>query len=64
MKKKIKDLTIAELYEYCKEKASCRTCPFTYFHFRFCELNTPCYFEEETLEQEVEIPEEDESVNR
>ena len=56
MKKKVKDLTVAQLYKQCKEKESCRTCPFAHFHFCICKLNTPYDLEEETLEQEIEIP--------
>lgn len=57
MKKKLKDVTIAKLYEYCEKKETCDDCPFGYF--QFCKLNTPCMLEEEVLEQEIEIPEED-----
>ena len=57
MKKKIKDLTVAQLYKYCKEQKKCKDCPFTQGYL--CKLNIPCSLREETLEQEVEIPEED-----
>ena len=58
MKKKVKDLTVAQLYKYCKEKESCKICPFAHFHFTICTLNTPYDLEEETLEQEIEISDE------
>lgn len=61
MNKKIKDLTVAQLYRYCKEKEACRTCPFVHFYNCLCKLNTPYDLEEEVLEQEVEIPEEKEN---
>ena len=56
MKKKIKDLTVAQLLEYCENQEPCDACPFS--HGYLCKLNTPYDLEEETLEQEVEIPNE------
>ena len=56
MKKKIRDLTVSQLYEYCKEQESCNDCLFG--HFCFCMVNTPYTLEEEALEQEIEIPDE------
>lgn len=56
MKKKVEDLTVGKVYEYCKEKESCDDCPFRTF-FYYCTLNSPYNLEEETLEQEIEIPE-------
>ena len=58
MKKKVKDLTVAELFAYCVERESCDACPFGYICF--CRPHTPYTIEEEILEQEVEIPEEEE----
>ena len=56
MKRKVKDLTVAKLYEYCKKKESCDACLFEYFCvFR---VNTPYTLEEEALEQEIEISDE------
>lgn len=59
MKIKVKDLTVTQIYEYCKEQESCRTCPFGHYHWYHCWLNMPYSLEEETLEQEVEITEEE-----
>lgn len=60
MKKKVKDLTVAQLYKYCKKNESCNGCPFGRFHFYNCTLNAPYSLEGEALEQEIEIPEEEE----
>lgn len=59
MKKKIKDLTVAQLYRYCREKESCDGCPFRNFYY--CTMNMPYKIEGEALEQEIEIPEEEEN---
>lgn len=56
MKKKVKNLTVAQLYEYCKSQESCDDCC-SFGHFCFCTVNTPYTLEKETLEQEIEIPE-------
>lgn len=56
MKKKVKDLTVTQIYEYCKGQEKCKDCPFE--HGYLCKLNTPYDLEEETLEHELEIPEE------
>lgn len=59
MKKKLKDVTIDKLYEYCEKKETCDDCPFGYF--QYCKLNTPWMPYEGILEQEIEIeiPEEE-----
>lgn len=56
MKKKVKDLTVTQIYEYCKGQEMCKGC--TFENGYICKLNTPYDLEEETLEQEIEIPEE------
>ena len=56
MKKKIKDLTVSQLYEYCKDKESCDDCPCR--RIWYCTMDTPYILEEEALEQEIEIPDE------
>lgn len=56
MKKKVKDLTVTQIYKYCTSRELCDACPFE--HFCFCIA--PYMLEEETLEQEVDIPEEEE----
>ena len=63
MKKKIKNLSFAELYEYCKEKndTDCDGCSFHQpeaGYWQYCKLNSPCGLNPEVLEQEIEIPEE------
>lgn len=60
MKKKVKDLTVTQLYKYCTSRELCDACPFE--HGYLCKLNTPYDLEEETLEQEVDIPEEEENA--
>lgn len=60
MKKKVKDLTVSQLVEYCKEQESCGTCPFGHCRLCVCTLNMPYSLEEEILEKEIEIPEGDE----
>lgn len=64
MRKKVEDLTIGELYEYCKEKDS-TNCPFYQpeaGYWQYCKLNSPRGLNPEVLEQEIEIPEEGENV--
>lgn len=34
MKKKIKDLTIGEIFEMCTNSISCANCPFEYHQYR------------------------------
>ena len=55
MKKKIRDLTIAKLYEFCKYRESCVACP---FDEHFCFRMAPYMLDKETLETEIEIPDE------
>lgn len=52
MKKKIKDLTLEECKKICENNNTCTICPMGTVCYQ-----TPIYYEDEDLEQEVEVPE-------
>ena len=60
IKRKIKDLTVAQLYEYCREKDWCDDCSLNLFCFY--ARHSVYSLEEETLDEEIEIPEEVENA--
>lgn len=54
MKKKLGDITFREYAKVCDENEYCRDCPL----YRFCPIkryDTPACFEEEELNEEVEL---------
>lgn len=62
MKKKIKDCSVLELRQFCDE-INCLKCHFlikrnNYIHG--CSMHSLCSVKDSVLEQEIEIPEEEE----
>lgn len=65
MKKKIKDLTLAELLKYCRNK-NCKNCKFNTNYgkdyYVKCEIEIVAEHSDDYFEQEIEI--EDVEVNK
>lgn len=65
MKKKVKDLTVAEVKRICDGHLFCKDCSLyvreeELRRHRVCILDGPCCILDWMLEEEVEVPEEEE----